>query len=147
MRQNPNPTSADCIGIRPLLRRTALGAGLCTLLTVAGCMDDVTPVNMNTNVAGSWQVQCQPVNEDCPNFMITFDSEGDITDTNIDGHRGPQRGRGQITGAEIVFVQGFGITYEYRGTLDAAGNVATGKMTNFDYDGEQKTTPATLTRK
>ena len=130
---------------RRLLHRLAFAAACCALLGVQGCGDDVTP--MNTKIAGSWQVQCAPVNDDCSNFAITFAADGDIADTNIDGNKGPQRGRGEIVGADIVFTLGFGKVYEYRGTLDGAGSVATGKLTNYDYDGQQKTTPATLTRR
>jgi hypothetical protein len=130
---------------RRLLHRLGLAAACCVLLGVQGCGDDVTP--MNTKIAGTWQVQCAPVNEDCSNFSISFAADGDIADTNVDGHKGPQRGHGEIVGTDVVFTLGFGKVYEYRGALDGAGNVATGKMTNYDYDGQQKTTPATLTRK
>ena len=129
------------------LRRLSLVAGCCVLLAMQGCRDDVTPVRMDTNIAGKWQVTCQPVNEDCHDFSITFAADGDIRDTNFHGHSGPNKGFGEIVGAELSFRLGFATTYRYVGTLDAAGGVATGKLTNFDYDGEQKTTPATLARK
>lgn len=147
MPQNPISLLAGRRDLRRLFRPVALAAGLCAILAAAGCNDDVTPVRMNTSVAGAWQVQCQPVNEDCSDFAITFAADGDIADTNIDGHRGPQRGQGAIVGTELTFKLGFGTVYEYRGKLDAAGGEATGKMTNYDHDGEQKTTTATLIRK
>ena len=128
------------------MRQIALVAGCCALVLTQGCGDDVTPTRMNTSIAGSWQVKCQPANEDCHDFAITFVEGGEVADTTLHGHRGPQRGTGEIVGAQLTFNLGFGTTYRYVGALDAAGNVATGKMTDLDYDGEQKTTPATLTR-
>ena len=132
---------------RRVLRHLSLLAGCCVLLATHGCGDDVTPVRLDTNIAGNWQVTCQPVNEDCSNFSITFAADGDIQETNFDGNSGPNKGFGEIVGAELSFSLGFGNIYRYVGTLDAAGGVATGKLTNYDYDGEQKTTPATLTRR
>ncbi|MEO8752990.1 MAG: hypothetical protein ABI624_09955 [Casimicrobiaceae bacterium] len=114
------------------------------LVGIAGCGDDVTP--QNTAIAGRWQVACQPVNEDCPNFGIAFSADGDITDVDLDGHKGPQRGTGEIVDATLIFKLGFGGVYAFSGKLDGGGRSASGTMTNFDYDGKQKSTPAVVSR-
>ncbi len=115
-------------------------------LVLAACVgDDVTP--QNTNVAGTWAVTCQPVNEDCPNFSISFDAAGDITNVDIDGHVGAQRGTGTIKDGVLAFKIGFGGVYEFSGMLDGAGRSATGSLTNLDYDGRQRTTQAVATRR
>ena len=116
----------------------------CASFVIGGCIDDVTP--QNTNVAGKWQIACQPVNEDCPNFAIAFDADGDITEYDLDGHKGAARGRGSIADGKLLFKVGLETAYEFRGTLNSTGRTAAGSVTNFDYDGEQKTTQATATR-
>ncbi len=114
-------------------------------LLLAGCIsDDVTP--QNTAIAGSWKVVCAPVNEDCSNFTIKFDSGGDIIDSDLDGHRGAQRGAGEITDGTLYFRMGVGTVWEFRGKLDGGGRSASGTMMNFDADGEQKATPALVSR-
>ncbi|MFO1323993.1 MAG: hypothetical protein U1F15_07990 [Burkholderiales bacterium] len=117
----------------------------CAGLLVGGCFgDDVTP--QNTAVAGKWQVACHPVNEDCPDFAITFAADGDIADFDLDGHKGPQRGTGEIVDAVLYFNVGVGNLYAFSGKLDGGGRSASGTMTNYDYDGNQKTTPAVVSR-
>lgn len=129
---------------RNLMRSLALAlAGTAVLL--GGCFgDDVTP--QNTAIAGSWNVVCQPVNEDCTNFAIRFDEAGDIADVDIDGHKGAQRGTGQVVDGVLFFRMGVGTVYEFRGKLDGGGRAATGTMKNFDADGTQRSTSATATR-
>jgi hypothetical protein len=129
---------------RKLLRvLTVVGAFAGMLL--GGCFgDDVTP--QNTAIAGKWTVTCQPVNEDCPDFAISFDTEGDITDFDLDGHKGPQRGTGEIVDATLYFRVGVDIGYEFSGKLDGGGRSASGTVTNYDYDGHQKSTPAMVKR-
>jgi len=124
----------------------AVLACCCVGLVTLGCGDDVTPPAPNTSIAGKWQVTCQPVNEDCPNFTVTFDAAGDIAAIDLDGHRGAHKGYGRIADAKLFISIGFGTIYEFKGPLDPPGTSATGTMTNFDYDGEQKTTPATVAR-
>ena len=92
------------------------------------------------------QPTCQPVNEDCSNFLIRFDSAGDITDSDLDGHRGAQRGTGEIVDGILYFRMGVGTVHEFRGTLDGGGRSASGIMKNFDADGSQKSTPAIVAR-
>ena len=92
---------------------------------LAGCLDnDVTP--RNTAIAGAWKVVCQPVNEDCSQFTIKFDDSGDIIDSDLDGHRGAQRGTGEITDATLYFRMGVGTVWEFRGKLDGGGRSASG---------------------
>ena len=127
-----------------LLRALAVIAASAALVT-AGCFsDDVTP--QNVAVAGKWKVSCMPVNDDCPDFTIAFDDLGDITQFDLDGNQGPQRGTGEITNAALHFRVGVGDVYEFSGKLDGGGRSASGSMTNFDYDGAQKTTPAVVSR-
>jgi hypothetical protein len=115
------------------------------VLLLAGCFgDDVTP--QNTAIAGKWTLACTPVNEDCPNFAISFDQQGDITDFDLDGHKGPQRGLGEIADATLHFKVGVGTVYEFSGKLDGAGRSAGGALTNYDADGLQRTTAAVATR-
>lgn len=122
---------------------TLVAAGAALLL--GGCFsDDVTP--QDTAIAGAWKVTCQPVNEDCSNFLIRFDSAGDITDSDLDGHRGAQRGTGEIVDGILYFRMGVGTVHEFRGTLDGGGRSASGIMKNFDADGSQKSTPAIVAR-
>ena len=113
-------------------------------LLIGGCGDDVTP--QNTAIAGKWQVACQPVNEDCPNFAISFAADGDITDFVLDGSKGAQRGTGEIVDATLYFKVGVGTVYRFSGKLDGGGRSASGTMTNYDYDGQQKSTPAVVSR-
>ena len=127
------------------LKRVLVGAVAGTVLLVAGCSDDVTP--QNTDIAGMWSVVCMPVNEDCPNFAIGFSANGDITQLDIDGNDGVQRGNGEIVEGVMSFRIGRGPAYVFQGTLDGSGRSATGTVTNFDFDGEQKTTAAVVTRK
>ena len=128
----------------PLSRVLAIvvaGAGL----LIGGCFGhDVRP--QNTAIAGKWKVACQPVNEDCPDFQISFDADGDISDFDLDGHRGPQRGTGEIVDAMLFFKVGVGTVYAFSGKLDGGGRTASGTVTNYDYDGHQKTTPAVVSR-
>ena len=134
------PTMSTLTSLRPFAFLVA-----CLGLVLGGCFgDDVTP--QNTSIAGQWKIACQPVNEDCPNFSITFDAEGDITDYDLDGHRGPQRGIGSIVDTKLAFKVGHGNVYEFSGMLNGSGRAASGAVTNFDYDGQQKTTQATATR-
>lgn len=127
-----------------LLRSLALAVAGAALL-LAGCFrDDVTP--QNTAIAGAWKVVCQPVNDDCSHFTIKFDSGGDIIDSDLDGHRGAQRGTGEITEGTLYFRMGVGTVWEFRGKLDGGGRSASGTMMNFDADGEQKATPAVVSR-
>lgn len=127
------------------LARVLALATACAALVVGGCFsDDVTP--QNTAIAGKWQVACHPVNEDCPDFGISFAANGDITDFDLDGHKGPRRGTGEIVDGSLFFRVGTGNVYEFRGKLDGGGRAASGTMTNYDYDGEQKTTPAVVSR-
>lgn len=127
-----------------LLRSLALAVAGAALL-LAGCLsDDVTP--QNTAIAGAWKVVCQPANDDCSHFTIKFDSGGDIIDSDLDGHRGAQRGTGEITDGTLYFRMGVGTVWEYRGKLDGGGRSASGTMRNFDADGEQKATPAVVSR-
>lgn len=127
---------------RNLLRSLCLAAAGAGLL-LSGCLsDDDTP----ENIAGTWNVVCQPVNEDCTHFSITFDSAGDITDADVDGHRGAQRGTGEISNGTLRFRLGVGTVHEFTGTLDAARRSASGSMKNHDADGEQRTTPAVVSR-
>jgi hypothetical protein len=117
----------------------------CAGMLVGGCFsDDVTP--QNTAIAGKWAVACHPVNEDCPDFAISFDAYGDITDFDLDGHKGPQRGTGEIADAALFFIVGVGTVYEFSGKLDGGGRSASGTVINYDYDGHQKTTAAVATR-
>lgn len=116
----------------------------CAGLVIGGCNDDVTP--QNTAIAGNWQVACQPVNEDCPNFAISFAANGDITEVDLDGHRGPQRGTGEIVDATLFIRIGVGTVYQFKGKLDGGGRSASGTMTNNDHDGTQKSTPAVVSR-
>lgn len=117
----------------------------CVSLAIGGCFgDDVTP--QNTSVAGKWQITCQPVNEDCPDFAISFDVEGDITDFNLDGHKGAARGRGSVVEGKLAFKVGLEAAYDFSGMLNSSGRIAAGSMTNYDYDGMQKTTQAIATR-
>ena len=129
---------------RNLIRSlTLVAAGAASLL--GGCFsDDVTP--QDTAIAGAWAVTCQPVNEDCSNFVIRFDSFGDITDSDLDGHRGAQRGTGEIVEGTLYFRMGVGTVHEFRGRLDGGGRAASGTLKNYDADGAQKTTPAVATR-
>ncbi len=115
-----------------------------TSLLIGGCLDNGTP--QNTAIAGKWQVACQPVNEDCPNFSISFSADGDITDFVLNGHKGPQRGTGEIVDATLFFRVGISATYQFSGKLDGSGGSASGTMTNYDYDGQQKSTPAVVSR-
>jgi len=134
---------APAMSIRYLKHVLAsIAAGAAVL--VAGCSDDVTP--QNTAIAGMWKVVCMPVNEDCPNFSIGFSPNGDITTFDIDGNDGPQRGMGKITGGVLSFRVGRGPAYVFDGKLDGGGRSASGALTNFDFDGEQKTTAAVATR-
>jgi hypothetical protein len=127
------------------LLRVLTIVGASTSLFIAGCFgDDVTP--QNTAIAGQWKVACMPVNEDCPDFAIRFDDQGDITDFDLDGHKGPQRGMGEIADATLYFNVGVGTVYEFSGKLDGGGRSASGTMTNYDYDGQQKSTPAVVKR-
>ena len=120
-------------------------AGACAGMLLGGCYgEDVTP--QNTAIAGKWAVVCQPVNDDCPNFDITFSADGDISDFDLDGHKGPQRGTGEIVDATLFFKVGVGDVYDFSGKLDGGGRSATGTVTNFDYDGHQKSTTAVATR-
>jgi hypothetical protein len=130
--------------LRNYLQRGLAVVVACAVLCIGGCGDDVTP--QNTAIAGQWQVACQPVNEDCPNFGISFSADGDITDVDLDGHKGPQRGTGEIVDATLIFKLGFGGVYAFSGKLDGGGRSASGIMTNFDYDGQQKSTPAVVSR-
>ena len=83
--------------IRIRSRVLALTAA-CVALFIAGCYgDDVTP--QNTAIAGKWKVACMSVNEDCSDFAIGFDDQGDVTDFDLDGYMGPQRGMGKIVDA------------------------------------------------
>jgi hypothetical protein len=119
--------------------------GACAGMLLGGCYgEDVTP--QNTAIAGKWTVNCQPVNDDCPDFAIAFDAFGDITDFDLDGHLGPQRGTGEIADATLYFSVGVGNVYEFSGKLDGGGRSASGTVTNYDYDGQQKTTAAVVTR-
>lgn len=129
---------------RNLFRSLSLVAAGAAML-LGGCFsDDVTP--QDTAIAGAWKVTCQPVNEDCSDFMIRFDSAGDITDSDLDGHRGAQRGTGEIVDGILYFRMGVGTVHEFRGKLDGGGRAASGIMKNFDADGAQKSTPATVAR-
>ncbi len=113
-------------------------------LLIGGCFNDDTP--QNTAIAGNWQVACQPVNNDCPNFSISFSADGDITDFVLNGHQGPKRGTGEIVNATLSFRVGVIGTYQFSGKLDGSGGSASGTMTNYDYDGQQKSTPAVVSR-
>ena len=130
----------------PSMKNLAVLACYCVGLATLGCGDDVTPPAPNASGAGKWQVTCQPTNEDCPNFTVTFDAAGDIAAIDLHGHRGAHKGFGRIADSKLYINIGFGTIYEFKGALDAPGTTATGTMTNFDYDGEQKTTPATVAR-
>ena len=77
---------------------------------------------------------------------ISFDASGDISDFDLDGHRGPQRGTGEIVEGSLFFKVGVGTVYEFSGKLDGGGRSASGTMTNYDYDGQQKSTPAVVKR-
>ena len=129
---------------RNLMRILSLAlAGAAVVL--GGCLsDDVTP--QNTAIAGGWSVVCQPVNEDCTNFAIRFDEAGDITNVNMDGHQGAQRGTGEIVDGVLFFRMGVGTVYEFRGKLDGGGRSVSGTMRNFDADGTQRSTSAVATR-
>lgn len=120
-------------------------AAACAGVLIGGCGDDVTP--QNTAIASTWSVACHPVNEDCPDFQITFGASGDITDFDLDGHRGAQRGTGEIVDGTLYFKVGVGTLYEFAGKLDGGGRTASGIMTNLDYDGHQKSTPAVVSRR
>ena len=127
------------------LMRVLGAATACVGLIVGGCWgEDVTP--QNTAIAGKWSVACHPVNDDCPDFSITFAASGDISDFDLDGHRGPQRGTGEIVDGSLFFKVGVGAVYVFSGKLDGGGRSANGTMTNYDYDGQQKTTPAVVNR-
>ena len=116
-----------------------------TAVLLGGCFgDDVTP--QNTAIAGAWNVACQPVNDDCTNFTIRFDDAGDITDVDMDRHKGAQRGTGEVVEGVLYFRMGVGTVYEFRGKLDGGGRSASGTMRNFDADGTQRSTSATATR-
>ena len=116
-----------------------------TAVLLGGCFsDDVTP--QNTAIAGTWNVVCQPVNEDCTNFAIRFDDAGDITDVDMDGHKGAQRGTGEVVEGVLFVRLGVGTVYEFRGKLDGGGRSASGTMKNFDADGTQRSTNATAAR-
>lgn len=129
--------------LNPIRRFALVVAG--SALILAGCFgDDVTP--QNTAIAGAWKVNCQPANDDCSNFTIKFDSSGDITDSDLDGHRGAQRGTGEIADGTLYFRMGVGTVWEFRGKLDGGGRAASGTMKNFDADGDQKATPAVVAR-
>ena len=128
--------------IKNLSRILTLAAAAVLL---GGCFsDDVTP--QNTAIAGAWSVVCQPVNEDCSNFDITFAASGDIADCNLDGNRGAQRVLGEIIEGVLYFRMGVGRVWQFEGKLDGGGRTATGIMTNFDLDGSQKSTPAVVSR-
>jgi hypothetical protein len=132
------------MSLRTLNRIRALVVAGAAVLA-AGCFgDDVTP--QNTAIAGTWNVVCMPVNEDCPNFAIGFSANGDITELDIDGNDGAQRGTGEIRDGVLSFRIGRGPAYVFNGKLDGGGRSASGALTNFDFDGEQKTTAAVATR-
>ena len=63
-------------------------------------MRSVAPTN--GQFAGTWNVVCMPVNEDCPNFAIGFSANGDVTELDIDGNDGAQRGMGEVYGAATI---------------------------------------------
>ena len=122
-----------------MLNRNLVLALLATL--VGGCIgNDVTP--QNTNIAGKWNTACHPVNADCADLSISFDSEGDITEFNLNGQKSPQPGSGSIIDSRLKFRIGHGGAYVFNGELDSAGRSATGAFTNA----REKTTSATLTR-
>ena len=129
------------------LRRLVVVASCCAGLVTVSCGGGDSAPPQNTSIAGKWQVTCQPPNEDCPNFILTFDSGGDITEADLHGHRGSQKGFGKIADSKLAFNLGHGNVYEFSGLLNPPGSIATGTLKNFDHDGEQKTTPAIVTRK
>jgi len=108
---------------------------------LGGCIgNDVTP--QNTNIAGKWNMACHPVSSDCTDFSISFDSDGDITEFDLNGHKGATRGTGSIVDSRLKVSIGHGGFLVFVGVLDSAGRSATGAFTN----GREKSTPATLTR-
>jgi hypothetical protein len=128
-----------------------------TILLVIGCAEERAPIPampnipvkdpstaQNTEVAGTWMITCAPDSAGCHDFMIDFAEGGDIVDFEIGGLDGPAKGMGAIHGQTLHFVvKGM---VEFDGTLDAAGESATGKVTGYGADGTPMTADAQAVR-
>lgn len=126
--------------MRGLRTLTLMMCGLVVLLAT-GCGGGDSAPAQNTNVAGTWAISCTSADDDCFNFTITFTQNGDITDFN---QNGVSQGFAHIQGGSLFFVVNELLLYQ--GTLDGAGNVATGTLTTTDMDGDETDSSARAAR-
>ena len=120
--------------------RVATGLVAAILLTAYwGCSPDpAPPPPQNTSVAGTWEVICEPPNNDCYGFTFTFSPNGDIINSDLPGLEGVVQGTASIANGVLTILVNEQITFV--GTLDALGNIAKGTLTDHDLDGAQSTT-------